>query len=92
MHCYEEGLRLKPKEIKGWELNNKPVDIFKVADEESMMLYQRLAIEEGINSYIVIDAGRTQVAPRSKTVMAIGPAKSEEIDLFIQSLKLQVYT
>lgn len=91
MHCYEEGLRLKTREINGWESNNKPVDIFKVADEKTMLLLQKLAIKEGFNSYIVIDAGRTQVAPRSKTVMAIGPAKSEEIDLFIQSLQLQVY-
>lgn len=90
MHCYEEGLRLKLKEINSWESNNKPVDIFKVADEETMLEFQQLAIEKGFNTYVVVDAGRTQVAPRSKTVMAIGPVESEEIDLFTQSL--EVYT
>lgn len=87
MHCYEEGLRLNPKEINCWESNNKPVDVFKVADEETMLNYKILATEKGFNTYIVVDAGRTQVAPRSKTVMAVGPAKSEQIDLFTQSLQ-----
>ncbi|XP_027846294.2 peptidyl-tRNA hydrolase 2, mitochondrial-like isoform X2 [Aphis gossypii] len=77
VHCYEEGLRLKLKEINSWESNNKPVDIFKVADEETMLEFQQLAIEKGFNTYVVVDAGRTQVAPRSKTVMAIGPVESE---------------
>ncbi|XP_060852995.1 peptidyl-tRNA hydrolase 2, mitochondrial-like [Rhopalosiphum padi] len=77
VHCYEEGLRLRPKEINSWESNNKPVNIFKVADEETMLEFQQLAIEKGFNTYVVVDAGRTQVAPRSKTVMAIGPVESE---------------
>jgi len=64
------------------------VDIFEVPDEESMLKYQQLANQEGFNTYIVIDAGRTQVAPRSKTVMAIGPAINEQIDLFTKNLKV----
>lgn len=63
------------------------MDIFKVANEETMLNYKILATEKGFNTYIVVDAGRTQVAPRSKTVMAVGPAESEQIDLFTQSLQ-----
>lgn len=88
MHCYEEGLRLKLKEINAWELNNKLVDIFKVADEKTMLHYKQMAIKEGLNTYIVVDAGRTQVAPKSKTVMAIGPAKYEQIDDITQNLSV----
>lgn len=88
MHCYEEGLRLKPREINSWESNNKPVDIFKIADEKTMLEFQQLAIAKGFTTYVVVDAGRTQVAPRSKTVMAIGPVESEEINLFTQSLEV----
>eukprot|EP00102_Acyrthosiphon_pisum_P020509 XP_016657719.1 PREDICTED: peptidyl-tRNA hydrolase 2, mitochondrial isoform X1 [Acyrthosiphon pisum] len=88
VHCYEEGLRLKPSEINSWESDNKPVNIFKVADEETMLEFQQLAIEKGFSTYVVVDAGRTQVAPSSKTVMAIGPVESEEIDLFTQSLEV----
>lgn len=87
MHCYEEGLRFNSKEIHIWESNNKPVNIFKVADENTMLNYKKLATEKGFNTYIVVDAGRTQVAPSSKTVMAIGPAERGQIDLFTQSLQ-----
>lgn len=80
----------RPIEIKSWESNNKPVEIFKVADEETMLKYQQLANENGFNNHIVVDAGRTQVEPGSKTVMAIGPVKKEIIDLFTQNL--QVYS
>lgn len=66
------------------------MDIFKVDNEETMLNYQKLAIKEGFTTYVVVDAGRTQVAPRSKTVMAIGPARREHIDMFTQNL--QVYT
>ncbi|XP_015380216.1 PREDICTED: peptidyl-tRNA hydrolase 2, mitochondrial-like isoform X1 [Diuraphis noxia] len=88
VHCYEESLRLKPREINSWESNNKPVDIFKIADEKTMLEFQQLAIEKGFTTYVVVDAGRTQVAPRSKTVMAIGPVEREEIDLFTQNLEV----
>lgn len=81
-------MRLAPREINSWESSNMPVDIFKVADEQTMLKYQQLAIKKELNNFIVIDAGRTQVAPRSKTVMAIGPAKSEQIDLYTQSLQM----
>lgn len=66
------------------------MDIFKVADEKTMLEYQQLAIKNEFSTHIVIDAGRTQVAPSSKTVMAIGPAKNEQIDLFTEGL--QVYS
>lgn len=90
MHCYEEGLRLNSPVVDAWESNNKPVDVFKVENEELMLKYQQLAVQCGFNTYIVVDAGRTQVAPRSKTVLAVGPAQSEELNLFSESL--QIYT
>lgn len=65
------------------------MDIFKVADEETMLKYNLMASKTNLNSYIVIDAGRTQVPCRSKTVMAIGPANSDLINSFTNDL--QVY-
>lgn len=79
-------MKYYPKEINAWESNNKLVNIFKVSDEETMLKYEKMAKEIGYNSHIVVDAGRTQVAPSSKTVMAIGPAKNDLIDLFTNSL------
>lgn len=90
VHCYEKGLKSKPTEINGWESNGKLVDIYKIADEETMLKYKNLATQKGFNNYIIVDAGRTQVAPKSKTVMAIGPDKCELIDMFTESLSVYV--
>lgn len=49
-----------------------------------------MAIEKGINTYIVVDAGRTQVAPKSKTVMAIGPAPKEQINWLTKNLQTYI--
>lgn len=42
----------------------------------------------GINTYLVEDAGHTQIKAGSKTVLGIGPAFAEEIDPITQHLKL----
>ena len=46
------------------------------------------ATEHGIQCYIVVDAGRTQIAPNSRTVLAIGPAPVDELDTVTGHLKL----
>ena len=49
---------------------------------------RQLACQAGIVNYQVMDAGRTQVAPGSKTVLAIGPAPVKTIDEITGHLKL----
>lgn len=73
-------MKLNSANINAWESNNKSVDIYKIADEETMLTYKSLANDKGLNTYIVVDAGRTQVVPNTKTVMAIGPASNEQLD------------
>ena len=46
------------------------------------------ALKIGINTYVVEDAGHTQIKAGSRTILAIGPAFSNEIDPFTEHLKL----
>lgn len=46
------------------------------------------ARRQGLATYLVQDAGRTQVEPGSRTVLAIGPAPKSQIDLVTGDLKL----
>lgn len=46
------------------------------------------ALKIGINTYLVEDAGHTQIKAGSKTILAVGPAFSNEIDPFTEHLKL----
>ena len=45
---------------------------------------QKKADEAGILSYIVMDAGRTQIASGTKTVMALGPGATSSYDIIVQ--------
>ena len=46
------------------------------------------AANSGLMTYLVVDAGRTQIAAGSKTVLAIGPALKSQIDAVTGHLKL----
>ena len=46
------------------------------------------AKKANIPTYLVVDAGRTQIEPGSKTVWGIGPAPAELIDQITGKLKL----
>lgn len=52
------------------------------------MAYEKKAREVGLNTYIVRDAGHTQVDPGSMTVAGIGPGDSDLIDSVTRNLKL----
>jgi PTH2 family peptidyl-tRNA hydrolase len=52
------------------------------------MNIRRGANLRGLNYYLVHDAGRTQIAAGSATVLAIGPALVEDIDTLTGHLKL----
>lgn len=47
--------------------------MYKISDMENLNALYKSAKARGIISYLVQDAGRTQIASGSKTVLAIGP-------------------
>ena len=64
-----------PELVNRWELGNGQAKItLQVPNQEEMDLLYAKAISLGINSYIVHDAGRTQIAAGSATVLGLGPA------------------
>lgn len=60
----------------------------KVNGEDKMMKLKDEATKLGLPTYVVIDAGRTQIPSGSKTVLAIGPGPVNEIDKVTKQLKL----
>lgn len=84
-----ESLAYNPEMVRRWEYGNGQAKItLQVPDEESMDLLFAQAISLGINSYIVHDAGRTQIASGSATVLGLGPAPKAVIDQITGDLKL----
>ena len=77
-----------PSAIRWWHRTGQAKIAVKIDNDTSMLDLQSKARALGLVSYIVEDAGRTQIAAGSKTVLAIGPAPVTLIDTITKSLKL----
>ncbi|KAJ6383898.1 hypothetical protein OIU78_027241 [Salix suchowensis] len=71
---YKKLLHRAPKALNRWEMCAQPKVVVKIESEEDMLVLQDRAKSLKLPTHITIDAGRTQIAPNSRTVMAIlGP-------------------
>ncbi|KAF5735432.1 Peptidyl-tRNA hydrolase II family protein isoform 1 [Tripterygium wilfordii] len=84
---YKKILYRAPKALNRWEMSAQPKVVVKIESEEEMLALQDRAKSLKLPTHITIDAGRTQIAPNSRTVMAIlGPV--EVVDDVTGGLKL----
>ena len=74
--------------IRWWQRTGQAKIAVKVDNDELMRELAAKARAAGLMTYIVEDAGRTQIAAGSKTVLAIGPAPVRDIDKITSHLKL----
>lgn len=83
-----KGLRNSPGAVRAWELTGQAKIAVKCPSVDELMSLRNEAASRGISFYLVVDAGRTQIAPNSRTVLAIGPAPVDAFDDFTKHLKL----
>ncbi|KAI3874935.1 hypothetical protein MKW98_019508 [Papaver atlanticum] len=84
---YKKLLHRAPKALNRWEMCGQVKVVLKTESEEEMLMLQGSAKSLKLPTHITIDAGRTQIAPNSRTVMALlGPA--DLVDDVTGSLKL----
>ncbi|XP_064118489.1 peptidyl-tRNA hydrolase 2, mitochondrial-like isoform X1 [Macrobrachium nipponense] len=74
--------------LRAWEINGQPKVVLKIDDEESMLDLASLAREVGLTVSLIQDAGRTQIAPGSRTVLGVGPGPVDLVDQITGHLKL----
>ncbi|PNH09092.1 Peptidyl-tRNA hydrolase 2 [Tetrabaena socialis] len=77
-----------PPKRAAWKRRVRHVGELQVGDESEMAGLEAKAQALGIPTYIVHDAGRTQIAAGSQTVLAIGPAPKSQLDTVTGHLKL----
>ncbi|KAI8540592.1 hypothetical protein RHMOL_Rhmol09G0275300 [Rhododendron molle] len=84
---YKKLLRRAPKSLNRWEMCGQVKVVLKIENEEDLLVLQERAKSLNLPTHVTIDAGRTQIAPNSRTVMAImGPA--DMVDDVTGGLKL----
>jgi peptidyl-tRNA hydrolase len=74
--------------LSAWEDNGQAKICVRVDSEEQLENILEIADNLSIPTYVVHDAGHTQVAPNTLTVAAIGPANASLIDQVTGNLKL----
>ena len=86
--AYKRGIKKTPVAVKWWGITGQAKVCVKVPKEEELLELKKTLAANGIINYLVEDAGRTQVAPGSKTILAVGPAPVRVLDQFTKHLKL----
>jgi PTH2 family peptidyl-tRNA hydrolase len=86
--AYKTARQSHPLALKYWSYHGQAKVAVKVKTEAEMDEIRQKAIAAGINTHVVHDAGKTQVAAGSRTVLALGPAPIDEIDKIASHLKL----
>lgn len=84
----EATLRSDKETVREWRNAGMAKIVLKVDGEKELLKYNQLAKDFGIITAIITDAGRTVVAPGTRTCLAAGPAKEEELDSIFGELKL----
>lgn len=86
--AYKQLQRRDPDLLKQWEYYGQPKVVVKADDEESLLELWQKAKELGLPVSLIQDAGRTQIAPGSRTVLGVGPGPGDLIDKVTGHLKL----
>ena len=76
-------------DVAEWLRGGQTKICLQVDSEQELLDLDKKAKELGLRSYVITDAGRTEFGGvPTKTCMAIGPNKSEDIDKITGHLKL----
>jgi PTH2 family peptidyl-tRNA hydrolase len=74
--------------LKRWERLGQAKITLQVKTEEELEMLQAQALSLGLVGEIIHDAGRTEIASGSATVLGIGPGPKSVIDQVTGSLRL----
>jgi len=74
--------------LKRWERLGQAKVALKCDNEDDLLLLQAKAVSLGICAQVIHDAGRTQIASGSATVLGVGPAPKSKVDEVTSHLKL----
>ncbi|KAG0056140.1 hypothetical protein BGZ83_006235 [Gryganskiella cystojenkinii] len=85
---YKELAKKSPQTLTRWEYCGQAKVTLKVDNEEDMLLLQAQAMSIGLAAHSIRDAGRTQIAAGSRTVLAVGPGPVSVVDSVTGKLKL----
>ncbi|KAH6917605.1 peptidyl-tRNA hydrolase 2 [Coprinopsis sp. MPI-PUGE-AT-0042] len=86
--AYKALLRSNPSLLKHWERTGQAKIALKASSEDQLLELEAIAKSLNLCARSIVDAGRTQIAAGSRTVLAIGPAPIPVINQVTGHLRL----
>ncbi|KAI8143113.1 peptidyl-tRNA hydrolase PTH2-domain-containing protein [Fennellomyces sp. T-0311] len=86
--CYKAASKTNPDVLRAWERSGQAKVALKIDSEEKLLELQAIALSMNLTAQSICDAGRTQIAAGSRTVLGIGPGPVELINSVTGHLKL----
>jgi peptidyl-tRNA hydrolase, PTH2 family len=93
--CYKALLREESRKssssnsiLRRWESLGQAKIAVQAKSEEELLVLQAQAMSLGICAKMIHDAGRTQIASGTTTVLGVGPAPKSMVDKVTGGLKL----
>ncbi|KAF7149840.1 hypothetical protein RHSIM_Rhsim02G0176900 [Rhododendron simsii] len=77
---YAELVHSQRSLLRQWELCGQPKIVVTCKNQQEMNKLKEAAESIGLPTFVVADAGRTQVSAGSKTVLAVGPGSKASVD------------
>ncbi|KAL3500601.1 hypothetical protein ACH5RR_039694 [Cinchona calisaya] len=85
---YAELIQSHRSLLRQWELCGQAKIVVTCKNQQEMNKLKEAAEDIGLPTFVVADAGRTQVSTGSKTVLAIGPGSKSAVDSVTGKLRL----
>jgi len=86
--CFKRAMKTCPAAVSAWERTGCAKIAVQCDSQDEMETIMVQAHQMGIPCYLVEDAGRTQIAAGSRTVLGLGPAPVRVYDGLTTHLKL----
>lgn len=86
--CYKRAAKQCPNALRAWEMTGCAKIALKCPTQDELEIIAAKAMERDIPFYLVEDAGRTQIAAGSRTVLGLGPAPTYVFEEVTSHLKL----
>jgi PTH2 family peptidyl-tRNA hydrolase len=74
--------------VQRWEAEGQAKVALQVRSEDELLMLQAAALSLSLTAKVIHDAGRTQIAAGSATVLGIGPGPKSLVDQVTGALKL----
>ncbi len=78
--CALKSMKHNRRSFDAWHADGQKKTVLKVASEKDLYPLKVAAEDAGLSTALIKDAGHTEIAPGTVTVLGIGPGDEDSVD------------